>query len=392
MGTLQTGAPGISVSRALPNGCELRVVAGPGSWIETDAVDQLGRVGGKFGMKLAIGLPDLHPGRGHPVGAAFLSEHAVHPALVGNDIGCGMALFRTGIPAHFREQDRWARRLTAIERPLDDDEVTVTSDEAAAAGWRGSLGTIGGGNHFAELLKVLDVLEADAFAQLGLEPKRLLLLVHSGSRGLGESILRATVGEHGDKPLQAKSHALLHYLTRHDQAVAWARDNRRLIGERFLRAVRAEGQRVLDLCHNSVTARGAARDQFLHRKGAAPADRGVVVIPGSRGAHSYLVKPTALASGTELSGWSLAHGAGRRWKRSDCKARLGKFSAEQLERTALGGRVICTDRALLFEEAPQAYKDVDGVVEDLRAAGLCEVVARLAPVLTFKTARSRQEA
>lgn len=215
--------------------------------------------------------------------------------------------------------------------------------------------------------------------------------MHSGSRGLGESSLRAHVRGHGDKPLEASSHEARHDLGRHDGAVAWARENRRIIGARFLQAIRAEGERVLDLCHNSVIVRGARGDQFLHRKGAAPADRGVVVIPGSRGAHSYLVKPTELASGTELAGFSLAHGAGRRWKRSDCKGRLTKFTAEQLERTALGSRVICTDRALLFEEAPQAYKDVDGVIDDLCNAGLATKVAKLTPVLTFKTARSRRE-
>jgi release factor H-coupled RctB family protein len=367
----------------------VRVVARAGSWIEGEALEQLERVGGRFGMKLAVGLPDLHPGRGHPIGAAFLTEHAVYPALVDNDIGCGMAVFRTGIPGHFREQERWARRLEALERPLAEEELTFTSAEAEQAGWRDSLGTIGGGNHFAELLRPEEVHDTNTFSGLGLEEKKMVVLVHSGSRGLGESILRAHVAEHGDKPLTAQtggsSYALEQYLARHDGAVAWARDNRRIIGERFLRAVRAEGERVLDLVHNSVERRGGAF--YLHRKGAAPADKGVVVIPGSRGAHSWLVRPTEAAAQSALSGWSLAHGAGRRWKRSDCKGRLSKYTAAQLEKTALGSRVICTDKALLFEEAPQAYKDVDAVVGDLVAAGLVTAVARLAPVLTFKTAR-----
>jgi release factor H-coupled RctB family protein len=384
---------GFSLDKQLPSGCRVRVVAGARSWIEGEAVEQLEKVGARFGMKLAVGLPDLHPGRGHPIGAVFLTEHAVYPALVDNDIGCGMAVFRTGIPAHFREQERWARRLEALERPLSEEELTFTSPEAERAGWRDSLGTIGGGNHFAELLRPEEVYDAATFAGLGLEEKKLVVLVHSGSRGLGESILRAHVREHGDRPLTADTggsgYALDHYLARHDEAVAWARDNRRLIGERFLRAVRAEGERVLDLVHNSVERRGPSL--FLHRKGAAPADKGVVVIPGSRGAHSYLVRPTEAAARSDLSGWSLAHGAGRRWKRSDCKGRLTKYTAASLEKTALGSRVICTDKALLFEEAPQAYKDVEVVVEDLVAAGLVTTVARLAPVLTFKTARGQRE-
>ncbi|HEX4386301.1 MAG TPA: RNA ligase RtcB family protein [Myxococcales bacterium] len=360
------------------NGCAVRVIARPGSWIETEAVDQLERTAGRFGMKLAVGLPDLHPGRGHPIGAAFLTAHAVYPQLVGNDIGCGMALFRTNVPAHFRDFDRWTRRLDALERPLDPSLLELASEATHAAGWVDSLGTLGGGNHFAELLKVSEVYD-DAFQ---LPSRKLVLLVHSGSRGLGQSILEGQLREHGDGPLTPDGFALKRYLTKHDAAVGWARDNRRIIGERFLRAIRTTGELALDLTHNSVSVHG---EEFLHRKGAAPADSGAVVIPGSRGSHSYLVKPTALAAETDFSAWSLAHGAGRRWKRSECKARLAeKFSSEDLARTSLGSRVICGDRALLYEEAPQAYKDVDGVIEDLRSAGLVTLAAQLTPVLTFK--------
>ncbi len=381
--------PGITSARRLDNGCEVRVVGSERSWIEGEALEQLARTGMRFGMRLAVGLPDLHPGRGHPIGAAFLSEHAFYPPLVGNDIGCGMALFRTGVPAHHREQDRWARRLPAIERPLDEagllEQHGPIREAALGAGWLDSLGTIGGGNHFAELLRVDEVQDEAALAALGLSRKKLALLVHSGSRGLGESILRAHVREHGDRALTPGTHDARVYLARHDAAVEWARENRRIIGERFLRAIRAEGERALDLVHNAVVERDG---KFLHRKGAAPADQGAVVIPGSRGACSHLVMPTRLAAGSDRAAWSLAHGAGRRWKRSDCKDRLApKFSAGSLERTALGSRVICSDRELLFEEAPQAYKDIEGVVADLLAAGLVVPIARLAPVLTFKTAR-----
>ena len=365
------------MDKLLSNGCAVRVIARPGSWIETEAVDQLERASGRFGMKLAVGLPDLHPGRGHPIGAAFLTGHAVYPALVGNDIGCGMALFRTNVPVHFRDFDRWTRRLAALEGPLDSELLGLVSEQTLDAGWVDSLGTIGGGNHFAELLKV-----SETYEEL-VSPRKLLLLVHSGSRGLGQSILEAHQGE---GPLVSKTFEQSRYLARHDAAVGWARDNRRVIGERFLRAIRTTGELALDLTHNSVTVRGT---HFLHRKGAAPADQGVVVIPGSRGSHSYLVRPTGLAASSDFSAWSLAHGAGRRWKRSECKARLhDRFTHDELLRTDLGGRVICDDRALLYEEAPQAYKDIDGVVEDLRSANLITLVAKLTPVLTFKTARS----
>ncbi|MEL6545467.1 MAG: RtcB family protein, partial [Myxococcota bacterium] len=85
---------------------------------------------------------------------------------------------------------------------------------------------------------------------------------------------------------------------------------------------------------------------------------------------------------------SLAHGAGRRWKRSEAKGRLkDRFSGSDLGRTPIGGRVICDNKDLLFEEAPQAYKAIEDVVQALVAAGVAEVVAVLSPVLTYKTQR-----
>ena len=110
-----------------------------------------------------------------------------------------------------------------------------------------------------------------------------------------------------------------------------------------------------------------------------------MVIPGSRGDYSYLVRPIADNAAAAL--FSLAHGAGRKWQRGECKARLShKFSADSLRQTALGSAVVCEDKALLFEEAPQAYKKIDSVIAAMRDFGLIEPVARMKPVLTYKTA------
>lgn len=108
------------------------------------------------------------------------------------------------------------------------------------------------------------------------------------------------------------------------------------------------------------------------------------MLPGSRGDYSYLIQPIADVSEVSLN--SLAHGAGRKWQRTDCKDRLYKLAnPEQLSRTALGSRVICKDRALIYEEAPQAYKSVDSVLESLLGAGLIRVITKSKPVLTYKT-------
>jgi release factor H-coupled RctB family protein len=107
------------------------------------------------------------------------------------------------------------------------------------------------------------------------------------------------------------------------------------------------------------------------------------MIPGSRGSLSYLVKP--LGDG-ESRAWSLAHGAGRKWARSEARLRMReRFGKEQLVQTALGSRVICGERDLLYEEAPAAYKNIEAVIQDLVDAGLVSVVATFRPLLTYKT-------
>jgi release factor H-coupled RctB family protein len=84
----------------------------------------------------------------------------------------------------------------------------------------------------------------------------------------------------------------------------------------------------------------------------------------------------------------LVHGAGRKWSRTDSRARLEKrYSAKDLTRTGLGSYVICEDKDLLYEEAPQAYKNINIVVDDLVQAGLAEVAAVLRPLVTYKVRR-----
>ena len=154
----------------------------------------------------------------------------------------------------------------------------------------------------------------------------------------------------------------------------------------------SDARTVFDLPHNFVerveSAGGETR--WLHRKGANPSTRGALVIPGSRGALSYLVMPVDAAQQAG-NAWSVSHGAGRKWNRTDCRARLReRFGEAELVRTDLGSRVICEDRELLYEEAPQAYKNIAVVVDDLVAAGLVRIVARLRPLITYKVRREER--
>lgn len=368
-----------------PNGpsARVRIIASSQSWMEGEAIRQLEAVARFPGMRLAVGLPDLHPGKGAPVGAALASEGILYPFLVGNDIGCGMGLWDVDLAVRKAKAERWAARLD-LEGPWEGDTAGFLEGHGVkSSGFEEALGTVGGGNHFAEVQRVDEVHDAETFASLGLREDRLLLLVHSGSRGLGEATLRAHVDRHGAGGLAESSDEARTYLTRHDHAVAWGRANRALIAERMLDGIGATGRRVLDVCHNNVVSREVdGCTCWLHRKGAAPSDQGPVVIPGSRGALSYLVLPVGEGS---ASGYSLAHGAGRKWNRTNARERMReRFSAESLTRTSFKSHVICEDRDLLFEEAPPAYKAIDRVVTDLVEAGLVRVVATLAPVLTYK--------
>ena len=369
------------------------LIASDHTWIEGKAIQQLETTARLPGMQYVAGMPDLHPGRGYPVGAAFFSRERLYPALVGNDIGCGMALWQTDLPLAKLRLDKLEQRLGNIDVPLANSDKEAWQQGIdrfglPLTGHEHSLGTIGGGNHFAELQQLDEVYDEPAVLALQLDRQCLLLLVHSGSRGLGEAILREQIEQFGHRGLAGDSAEAQQYMARHDGALRFAELNRDLIGQRMLQRLRADGSKRLDVHHNMVCpATIAGFDGWLHRKGATPADAGPVVIPGSRGDYSYLVQPIA----DDRSLQSLAHGAGRKWQRSECKDRLRqRYTAEQLARTALGNRVICADRALLFEEAPEAYKPIDSVLGALRDAGLVQVLARLKPLLTYKTRAERR--
>ena len=384
----------------------VRLFASAKSWIEGEAVRQLYATAKLDGVRQAVGFPDLHPGKGSPVGAAFVTEGVIYPHLIGGDIGCGMALFKTDLSRRSAARvDGWAKLEFNLEHPWDESVGDfLAARDLESTEFDAALGTIGGGNHFAELQTVEKVLDTGEFKKLGLGKQQLVVLVHSGSRGLGETILRAYVDEHCASGVMADSSAAEEYLRGHDFAVRWAKANRELIACRFATALGAAAECVWDGCHNSITpvevgsARCADRTSqrdvptseavWLHRKGAVAAESNFVVIPGSRGSLSYLVKPTGDG---ESHAWSLAHGAGRKWSRSDARQRMReRFSAAELAQTSLGGRIVCEARDLLYEEAPAAYKNIEAVIADLVAAGLVSVIATLRPILTYKTRKQRR--
>ena len=365
----------------------MRLIASSNNWIEGTAVQQLEKTAELPGMRLAVGLPDLHPGKGSPIGAAFAVEGWLYPALVGNDIGCGIGLWRTELDGKKIRRETWADRLRNLDEGWDGDAREFLGARCVEpSGYEHCFGTIGGGNHFAELQAIESIQNVEECERIGLHAEAVYLCVHSGSRGFGEAILREHVSQFGFGGLIDGSDHASHYLSRHNHARRWAAANRELIATRILERLKTRGNRVLDVCHNSVEPQDlGGRRCWLHRKGAAPSTEGPVVIPGSRGAFTYVVSPK---EPSERSAFSLAHGAGRKWSRTDSRARLEKrYTAMDLTRTGLGSHVICEDKDLLYEEAPQAYKNIDIVVGDLVQAGLAEVAAVLRPLVTYKVRR-----
>lgn len=121
--------PGFS---ALSEDGRVRLLASKRNWIEGEAVSQLKKTAELPGVRLAVGLPDLHPGRGHPVGAAFITEGVFYPQLVGNDVGCGMALWQTDLKRQKFKLDRAVKRFEGLESPWEGDTDVVIADMVEA--------------------------------------------------------------------------------------------------------------------------------------------------------------------------------------------------------------------------------------------------------------------
>lgn len=399
------------------------LIANDDVWIEGEALRQLAAVAAWPGCVRAVGQPDLHPGPGVPIGAAFAFRDAVLPQLVGSDAGCGVRLVAVD-KLRFRGDALERRVRDAFDGPPDlgadpeslfdavwhrgvaglADTPGVADDLAAlAAAWAtpepnppaasapapgpapdglatfvAALGTIGAGNHFAELSTVGRLADPDA---LGLRAGRHAVLVHSGSRGLGRALAERWGAARLAGPDAARYRAEL------AGAVRFAEANRAVLAWRLLDAVGAARPGRLggtvDLIHNTVVA--ATVDGALvwvHRKGAAPADAGALtVVLGSRGAPSWVMR--GAGSAAALS--SVAHGAGRRMTRTEAVAKLKpRYRRSELARTALGGCVVCDDPAALYAEHPDAYKDIETVVASLEAAATATRVAALTPLVTVK--------
>jgi tRNA-splicing ligase RtcB len=305
---------------------------------------------------------------------------------------------------------------------LSGADPDLVSERARERGL-GQLGTLGSGNHFAEIQYVSDIYDERIAAAFGLRLDQVTVMIHSGSRGLGHQVcedhLRTMVHaarRHGidlpDRQLCCAPIASTEgreYLAAMSAAANFAFANRQVMAhwvrESFAVALGAAAERsgletVYDVCHNiakfeTFIVDGQQRRVWVHRKGATrayppghaetpAAYRHVgqpVLIPGDMGRYSYVLAGTAHAA--ESTFGSTCHGAGRRMSRHEARRAVrGRPIFEEME--ARGGYVMAAGMATVAEEMPEAYKDVADVVSVVDGAGLSSRVARLRPVGVIK--------
>ena len=362
---------------------KVKVIKSEKSWMESNAIEQLEKVSKLEGVVKAVGLPDLHF-RKTPVGASIVTKDVVYPHLAGNDIGCGMALFSTGISKGKFKFDKVRGKLQRLEG-LENVNITHLIEDIDLP-MKEALGTIGSGNHFAEFQMIEKIYDEGALEEIGLSKGEVYLLVHSGSRGYGEYVLKEYMDKYScQNGLKKDSEGFREYFEEHDKAVEFGKVNREMIAYRILSTIGSkDNAKVLDSVHNSIVVKEHGGEKlYVHRKGAAPADVGYVVIAGTRGTNSYIVKPKA---DTFDNAYSVAHGAGRRWNRLSCRERLEiVYPEKSLRQKLLASNLIYNDKRVLYEEAPEAYKSIDKVIEDMLNEGMITLVATLKPLITYKT-------
>jgi tRNA-splicing ligase RtcB len=359
-------------------------------------------------------MPDVHLGIGATIGSVVPTVNAIIPSAVGVDIGCGMYATRTSMNAKDlpdnlnklrtaiesfvphgmtkgRDRGSWSniptRNVQAWKRELEKDfeklcEMQPTLEKTNNVN---QLGTLGTGNHFIEMC--LD------------EQEQVWLMLHSGSRGVGNRIgslyielaKKDLIRNHSMADLPDKELAYLSEGTKHfDEyvfGVNWAQRyaalNRKIMMMQVIDAIKSTKQlptfttdETAVNCHHNYVQKEThyGKEVFLTRKGAVRAGKGELgIIPGSMGERSFIVR----GLGNPESYESCSHGAGRIMSRAEAKR---KFTIEHhLERTK---NVECRKDAGVIDETPGCYKDIEDVMKS--QSDLVEIVHTLKQVLCVK--------
>ena len=366
-----------------------------------------------FIFKHVAAMPDVHVGIGATVGSVIPTKGAVIPAAVGVDIGCGMMAARTSLHAsdlpdnlegirsaiekavpHGRSSGRGGRDKGAWGDPPAEtieawatlahrfDRITAKYPKLERSNHLVHLGTLGTGNHFIELC--LD------------EDQRVWVMLHSGSRGVGNAIGRHFIElakedmrkwhiNLPDEDLAYFPEGTDHF-DDYVEAVEWAQDfarlNRQVMMTHTIAALRGQIAKpftaeceAVNCHHNYVTRENHFGENVLvTRKGAVRAAKGTLgIIPGSMGAKSFIVRGLGNAESFD----SCSHGAGRVMSRTQAKKEVSL--EEHIADTA---GVECRKDEGVIDETPKAYKPIEKVMA--AQSDLVEIVHTLKQVVCVK--------
>jgi len=368
------------------------------SWcerVEKGALDQVANLANhpKVFRHVAL-MPDCHVGYGMPIGGVVACKDAVIPNAVGVDIGCGMCAVQTDFPVSEISRHRIFQCLEMVKRrvPLGEGHCHKQPQEwerfGKLPGWLDgrarelafkNLGSLGGGNHFIEI-------------QAG-DDGNVWLMLHSGSRNLGYRIAehhhQRAVELCRRKGIELPTDALAYlesdseegqaYIREMNMALDYALENRArmmtVLKEAFYHTcLSVVFLKEINIHHNyAALEEHFGESVWVHRKGATSAKKNEMgIIPGSMGTPSYIVR----GKGQADSFASCSHGAGRTMGRM---AASRSFSKEECDKAMEGivfsgwhtmrGRGKKGRGMLDLSEAPQAYKNIDEVIEaelDLR--------------------------
>lgn len=348
-------------------------------------------------------MPDVHGGKGMPIGGVLATKNVVIPNAVGVDIGCGMCAVKTnlrvddipsevlrkgimrgirsriplGMDHHKERQDE-----SLMPQGFDIDSMWVVSHQYVSA--TRQIGTLGGGNHFIELQR-----DSGGY---------MWIMIHSGSRNLG-----LQVGEYYNKiakelnsrwysnidpeiqmhflPLKTKE--FKDYWNEMNYCIQFAFCNRSLMMERIKEVIadcipEAKFEPMINIAHNyAAWENHFGENVIVHRKGAVRAREGEVgIIPGSQGTKSYIVE----GLGNPDAFMSSSHGAGRVMSRTEAVRTLSlQGEIEKLESRGIIHAIRCQKD---LEEAASAYKDIDEVMAN--QADLVKVTTALEPIAVIK--------
>jgi len=420
-------------------------------------------------QKYGLAMPDCHEGYASPIGgvaAIRISDGIISPGMQGYDINCGMKLLRSnfteddlkpyldGLATEIQKEvpsglgkgrqlkleisslnnilEGGARKL--VEQGYGEKEDVENCEAGGCLGYadasnvslhakergRDQLGTLGSGNHFLEIQKVSEIFDENTAKTFGLFKNQIVIMAHTGSRGLGHQVATDYIKEfmglmvkykisvpdiefacvpfnspEGQRGFSASA-CVANYAWANRQMIAYfiRRAWKKVLGEKY-----SSLSVLYDVAHNIIKKEiyiidGKETEVAVHRKGATRAFppghpeiperyRPVgqpVLIPGSMGTASYVL--TGTEKGEEAF-FSTCHGAGRTMSRKEATRRM---SGQEVVKKLESKGVICKCWSFrgIAEEAPEAYKNIDDVVGVVDSAGLSKKVVKLIPLAVIK--------